>query len=116
MPTTHDDLIADWRKRLADASAVSPDASARPAWLIRLRIRLYRFLLSLYESGDWNASKGMELPVADVTGDAVTSAAAASVRLDGKPAKSTDVIRHTLSSIATAQDRTRKRGPLTGDS
>ena len=53
MPT-RPDLIADWQTRLAAAEEGAGCASS-PGWLQRARVRLYRFLLSLYGDGGWNA-------------------------------------------------------------
>ena len=111
MPT-RDNLIADWRKRLAEASEAATDSTSRPAWITRLRIRLYRFLLSLYESGDWNAPEAIEEKSAEPS---PTSTITDESPLSGKPAKSTDVIRHALTSISGAQDRLIKPGALAGE-
>ena len=53
MSTPRDQLIADWQNRLAAASEAPEEATSRAAWLVRLRTRLYHFLLSLYGEGNW---------------------------------------------------------------
>jgi hypothetical protein len=114
MPS-RDDLIADWRNRLAEADESATESNSRPAWLTRLRIRLFRFLLSLYEGGDWNAPQVVEPPSADLMDNATMSASPADVLLDGKPAKSKDQIRHALTAIAGAQDHSLQPGDLAGN-
>jgi hypothetical protein len=114
MPT-RDDLIADWRKRLAEANESAADLTPRAAWLIRLRARLYRFLISLYDRGDWNAPQQTDEPGTNSFAETTNSTMPVDSPFIGKAAKSTDVIRHALTSIAGAQDRSRDTGSLTGD-
>jgi hypothetical protein len=100
MPTTRDDLIADWRTRLAEASVDSDEPSTRPAWLTRLRIRLYQFLLSLYGDGDWQAADApnkvnLQQNTANQAGEPIV--------WQGKPAKDISAIRNVLSSVAEAR-------------
>ncbi len=111
MPTTRDQLIADWRKRLDAASEAPEEPTSRAAWLVRLRIRLYRFLLSLYGEGDWNAPA--EAPVRRRSPDPAAAATAGlPLDLSGKPAKDASIIRAALSSFAGAAETTPQPGPL----
>jgi hypothetical protein len=107
MPNTRDQLIADWRKRLATASETPPEATSRAAWLVRLRSRLYRFLLSLYGDGQWRESVDsipkQGPPVATFVESLV---------LEGKPAKDTGTIREALQALANARTHAIEQGPL----
>jgi hypothetical protein len=110
MPTTRDDLIADWHNRLADASHADAESSQRAAWLARLQVRLYRFLLSLYGDGHWNAP-----PREGQAGAAINQATPDPVEvlpLAGKPAKNLATIRSVLETVASAQSAKPASGPL----
>ena len=100
MSTTREQLIADWRDRLAEANAAG---SPRGAWLNRVRIRLYRFLLSLYGEGRWNASAHADAQPADHDKSAVIFDLPEALPLAGKPAKSDETISAALKSVAGAQ-------------
>jgi hypothetical protein len=100
MPTTRDDLIADWRKRLAEASAVSAEPSSRQAWLTRLRIRLYQFLLSLYGDGSWHVA---DVPNTSDRQQSTANQLDEPITWQGKPAKDISAIRAVLSSVADAR-------------
>jgi hypothetical protein len=105
--TPREQLIADWRNRLAAASETSARPDRRPAWLAQVRVRLYRLLLSLYGDGHWNA------PAAAKRKPQGAAAIDRSVLLfAGKPAKGEAQIRRVLSSVAGAQDSVTKAGPL----
>jgi hypothetical protein len=120
MPTPRDQLIADWRKRLAAASEAPQEPTSRAVWLARLRRRLYQFLLSLYGEGDWNAPVGT---VEQVRGESSSvrrgspdraAAPTEGLPLDlaGKPAKDATVIRAVLESVAGASENRPPTGPL----
>lgn len=112
MPTTNrDELIADWHERLAAASQTSTESSSRAAWLARLRLRLYRFLLSLYGEGNWNAPKKTVQPSSDCHAVAIGPEA---LPLSGKPAKDESTIRAALHSLASARELKPEPGPLMG--
>ncbi len=113
MPTTRDQLIADWRKRLATASDAPQEPTSRAAWLTRLRIRLYRFLLSLYGEGEWNApAEPVEYLRRGSPDPAAAATAGLPLDLTGKPAKDASTIRAALNSLAGASETTPKAGPL----
>lgn len=115
VPTTRDQLIADWRKRLATANEAPEEPSSRAAWLVRLRIRLYRFLLSLYGEGDWNAPADVE-QVSNIRRGSPNRGSSATkvppLELAGKPAKDAASIRAVLHSVAGASESTPHAGPL----
>jgi hypothetical protein len=101
-------LVADWQARLAAAGETSAEPPSRAAWLARLRLRLYRFLLSLYGEGEWNAAQETD-----------TERRAASpgipdieTPLAGKPAKDASTIRAAIRKVAQAQDSWIAAGPL----
>ena len=88
---SREQLIAEWRERLSAAEASSTDSTTRPAWLLRIRIRLYRFLLSLYGDGDWSASPQQATEPPSLVFDSADALA-----LEGKPAKGEERIRAAL--------------------
>ncbi len=111
MATTREQLIADWRHHLAEAEGVEPEEVSRLAWMTRLRSRLYRFLISLYGEGHWNAGD-------DATGNGEVSSRAGlviadeSLPLAGKPAKDESLIRAALQSFAAGGGEKPAAGPL----
>jgi hypothetical protein len=104
-------LIADWRERLAAASDVQEELPSRAAWLARVRSRLYRFLLSLYGKGDWNAP-GAESTTPDDAGKSVVFDKSDLLPFAGKPAKDESTIRKVLSSLSLAKEQPAEQGPL----
>jgi hypothetical protein len=107
---SREQLIADWRRRLAAAEVTPFDSSPRAAWLAQVRIRLYRFLLSVYGAAAWRGSPqehGAATP-ASVIFDASEVGGVA-----GKPPKSSGEIRGVLQSVANAQECSLSSGPLT---
>ena len=106
MAASHEELIGDWRRELA-AAEESVAASPRLAWLARMRVRLYRFLLACYGGGQWQAGPEHD-PMPFVFDVADASA------LEGKPAKSGNEIRSVLAAVAKAQDGAHEPGPLAG--
>ena len=116
MATARDKLISDWRERLAAAEAVDTTAESRPAWLARLQIRLYRFLLSLYGDAEWTTAPPRRAALksaADEALGAVVFDSSAALPLAGKPPKSLGQIQAVLKSVANAQTQTPPAGPLT---
>jgi hypothetical protein len=110
MTTTREQLIADWRLRLSEAEDVGGEQLSRPAWMTRLRLRLYRFLISLYGEGHWNAGEvaGGE----EVSSRAGVIVADQSLPLAGKPAKDESSIRAALQSLAAGGGEKPAAGPL----
>jgi hypothetical protein len=107
MPTTRDELISDWREQLAAAQECA-GTSPRSAWLSRMRVRLYRFLLACYGNATW------EPPPRSADNSALVFDSAEARSLDGKPAKSLGQIRSVLTAVAKAQDESHAPGPLAG--
>ena len=116
MPTTRDKLIADWRGRLHAAEELLA-AGPRYAWLARMRIRLFRFLLSCYAKEAWRTSPyahRVKSKTDDVAAaDSVVFDAPEAALLHGKPAKGAGKIQAVLKSVAGAQDHPPAMGPLT---
>jgi hypothetical protein len=114
MATTRDQLIADWQRRLAEAEVVAPDETSRPAWLTRLRLRLYRFLISLYGEGSWNGGN----VIANDRENARRNVVVADQVLPpaGKPAKDESSIRSALQTFASGRDEKSVAGPLAAGS
>jgi len=107
MATTRDQLISDWRQQLA-AAEETVAATPRAAWLARMQVRLYRFLLACYGGSDWQApaESGESSPLVFDSAEAKS--------LSGKPAKSLGQIRSVLTSVAKAQEDPHVPGPLAG--
>lgn len=105
-------LVQDWRRRLAAAEAEDLEEH-RLRWLYRMRVRLYRFLLSCYRQEDWRAdeaSSTADETFADVPhGDTTTLL---DVTLNGKPAKNGGQMRAVLKAVSAAQDHPPTAGPL----
>lgn len=104
---SREQLIAEWRERLSSAEASPTDSTTRPAWLLRVRVRLYRFLLSLYGDGDWNASPQQSSKPPSLVFDSSDA-----LSLEGKPAKDSDSIRAALATVASAKPTVPELGPL----
>jgi hypothetical protein len=100
------ELVAQWRDRLACAEHLA-DGTARFRWIHSARVRLYRFLLACYSSGQWRE---------DAREDARVPGTMAELELplEGKPAKSAGAIQSVLKALHTAQDHAPPVGPLTG--
>jgi hypothetical protein len=112
--STRDNLIADWRARLADAEAEPMSAAPPRAWLTRVRVRLYRFLLSLYGTGEWRADGEQSLESQPAASAAVVFDSAEAETLTGKPAKGEGQIRTVLKAVANSQDHRPQAGSLQG--
>jgi hypothetical protein len=105
MATARDKLVADWRQEL-HAAQDALTASPRQAWLARMRVRLYRFLLRCYGKANWRTS-----PAPRDSGEVVFDQP--EVRfLHGKPAKSLGKIQAVLKSVASAQTHAPQSGEL----
>jgi len=111
MATTRDQLISDWRQQLA-AAEESVAATPRMAWIARMQVRLYRFLLACYGGTDWQPPARSPGEPRDASPLVFDSAEAKS--LAGKPAKSLGQIRSVLTAVAKAQDDPHAPGPLAG--
>jgi hypothetical protein len=105
--TSREQLIAEWRERLAAAETAPAEPTTRPAWLVRVKIRLYRFLLSLYGDGDWSASPQQATEPPSLVFDSSDASA-----LEGKPAKDEERIRAALTAVASAKANVPELGPL----
>lgn len=112
--STRDNLIADWRARLADAEAEPMSAAPPRAWLTRVRVRLYRFLLSLYGEGVWRADEDQLPQSRPAASAAVVFDSAEAETLTGKPAKGEGQIRTVLKAVANSQDHRPQAGSLQG--
>jgi hypothetical protein len=114
--TARDKLIAEWHERLAAAEAADTDSISRPAWLARLQIRLYRFLLSLYSNSDWTTTpprKAVRKSDGECADDSVVFASPTVLPLSGKPPKTIGQIQSVLKTVTSAQSSPPQSGPLT---
>ena len=109
MPITREQLIADWRQKLAEGGEQLTDQPEQVTWLLRVRQRLLRFLLSLYGGGQWQSSTGLPEQQDASARDLVVSPV---LTLHGKPAKPVETIRATLDSVAQARTVPVQRGVL----
>lgn len=113
MPLSRDQLVADWQSRLAAAEEFASGAAPRAAWLRRVQVRLYRFLLSLYGAGDWRATGDLDSPLVEIVHDkSLVFDSPEVLPLAGKPAKETGKIREVLKAVAGAQEQPLTVGPL----
>ena len=114
MPLSRNELVSDWQSRLAVADSLDAGAARQPAWLARVQQRLYRFLLSLYGSGQWRASDRLsnEIELPSSSPPFALFEAPQVLPLDGKRAKESGKIRAVLKSVAAAQDQPLAAGPL----
>src|SRR5262245_5245326 len=112
MSHARDNLISDWRARLASAEAEPLADSPRRRWLARVRTRLSRLMLSRYGDGLWRAADEEDQSGIQPTGIVFDSADAKS--LGGKPAKDIGKIRTVLKAVANNQDHRPPAGSLTG--
>lgn len=110
MATTREQLIADWHRRLAEAEHLPDETASRPAWMTRLRLRLYRFLISLYGEGQWTA--GEAVAGHDLSSQTDVVVAGEALPLSGKPAKDEGSIRAALQSFAAGREEPSAAGPL----
>ena len=112
MTTAREELIAQWRQKLADArQAASSDP--RRAWLAQMRVRLYRFLLSCYAGSSWSTTPRRPTPqVSTESPDEAVFDTPDSAELRGKPPKSLGQIQSVLKSVANAQEHAPEPGPL----
>lgn len=111
MTRARDELVSDWRQQLAAAQSTVAD-SPQSAWLARVRVRLYRFLLACYGDARWSAAPLEETQnLTDTT--PAQSDSLGHLALEGKPAKSLGQIRSVLKAVASAQDDPHAPGPLT---
>src|SRR5262245_1199784 len=110
MADTRERIIADWTRRLADAEASDDAGVNRAAWLSRLRVRLFRFLLSLYGDGRWNAAVEENGAASSSSNASVVFDSADALPLAGKPAKNDEQIRSVLAAVAAAQVEPQQSG------
>ncbi len=96
-------LVNRWRSKLDEAQQLLVAGSPRLEWLRRTQVRLYRFLLSLYGDGQWQADQhsscddaGEESSAAHVRSFAVSEPYC------GSPPKSPGQIRAALKSLHAA--------------
>jgi len=113
MAATRERIVTDWTRRLAEAEAGAEAGRNRAAWLSRLRVRLYRFLISLYGDGRWNAAVGEKGTAPSPIKTSAVFESADALPLAGKPAKSGEQIRGVLAAVANAQDERQQIGPWT---
>jgi hypothetical protein len=108
------ELIADWQRRLTAAESATGATSL--GWLVAARVRLYRFLLSLYGDGRWNADSGdhANAVAGSDSSSAVVMNAADVLPFCGKPAKTAGKIQAVLKAVANANDAPPPAGPLVG--
>lgn len=111
MSVTREQLISDWQQELT-AAEETVAASPRLAWLARMKVRLYRFLLACYGGSDWQPLIRAEAATSADSASVAVFDSAAAAELAGKPARSGAEIRSVLSAVAKAQDNSHAPGPL----
>lgn len=100
-------LVSQWQSRLATAERLAV-GTPRFRWLHLARVRLYRFLLSCYGSGQWRTGLHDDQPQPLVVEDAAEFSSAT-----GKPPKAVGKIQAVLKSVQNAQDHPPQSGPWT---
>ena len=92
-------LVEQWQAKLAESRRVAGNASPRLSWLNKMRERLYRFLVSCYGRGDWNAP-----PAKPHEANAVALLFDTTGAERGKSPKSAERIRAALKKMHAADD------------
>jgi hypothetical protein len=110
MAATREQLISDWRQELT-AAEESVATSPRLAWIARMKVRLYRFLLACYGGSDWQPP-ATEAAARDGSSSQAVFDSEQAAELAGKPARSGVEIHCVLSAVAKAQDDPHAPGPL----
>ena len=101
------ELVSQWQDRLSAAEDLAR-TTPRLRWFHLARVRLFRFLLACYGSGQWRtAREEMEDSRADDRSKEDEPAEWA-----GKPPKSVGAIQSVLKSVHNAQNRAPPVGPL----
>jgi hypothetical protein len=114
MTATREQLVADWHDRLAAAQADPLALSGQGAWLARVKIRLYRLLISIYGDGQWSRGETLRKDNAGHDGAAAELSQSGPLLGTGKPARTAGKIAAVLKAVANAQDAPRTCGPLAG--
>jgi hypothetical protein len=109
-------LIRDWRDRLAQSEAELECASPNRRWIKRIYVRLYRFLLAMYGRGDWTADDTLSLTDGTETPDDDSHQSHMELidlrtEIGGAPPKSVAQIRQTLKTVHAAAEPTEQIGP-----
>lgn len=98
-------VVERWRKLLAESESLSVEPPSRFSFYHRMRVRLYRFLLACYGSGQWRAD---ESPLGEEGESPRPSSSMPLVKtsgpLTGKPPKAGESIRTVLEHIHTANE------------
>ncbi len=109
-------LIRDWRDRLAQSEAELECGSPNRRWVKRIYVRLYRFLLAIYGRGDWTAddalssTDGTDMPDDD-SHQSHMELIDLRTEIGGTPPKSVARIRQTLKTVHAAAEPTEQFGP-----
>ena len=108
-------VIDRWQQCLAEAESLAAGPPSRHSFYYRMRVRLYRFLLACYGSGDWRADESV--PTED--GEASNQSAAMPLvgprePWEGKPPKAGDSIRSALEHIHAANEDAASAGSSAG--
>jgi hypothetical protein len=102
-------VIDRWQQCLAEAESLAAGPPSRFSFYYRMRVRLFRFLLACYSSGDWRVDdSACEAEDADDDDFAQRPSAMPFVaepgEWDGKPPKAGDSIRTALEHIHAANE------------
>jgi hypothetical protein len=91
-------VVDRWQRCLAEAESASAGPASRLNFYYRMRVRLYRFLLACYGSGDWQADEAAEDDDAGQPSSAMPLVEEGG-HWEGKPPKGGDSIRTALERI-----------------
>jgi hypothetical protein len=106
--TSQRSITDEWRARLAEYERELNDPIGSRSWLVRAYVKGLRFLLSFYRDQDQAAS-----PIAHPQSSARAMKSWVAEPIGpGKPARSTESVRHTIDSIHEANAPGVNSGPL----
>jgi hypothetical protein len=109
-------VVERWRKLLAESESLSDEPPSRSSFYHRVRVRLYRFLLACYGSGQWRIDESAR----DEDGESPQPSSAMPLveprrPWEGKPPKAGESIRTVLEHIHTANEGTAASASLSDE-
>jgi hypothetical protein len=97
-------VIDRWQQCLAESELFSAELPSRFSFYHRVRVRLYRFLLACYGSGDWRADEAAPNEAGELPLPSPMPLVETAGPLAGKPPKTGESIRTVLEHIHTANE------------
>ena len=97
-------VIDRWQQCLAESESLSAEPPSRFSFYHRVRVRLYRFLLACYGSGEWRADESAPTDAGESPLPSSMPLVETAGPLAGKPPKAGESIRTVLEHIHTANE------------